>query len=132
LTGGTVCPSTGGEDIFSLLSAEDCEDLISVYLQVQGWVVYPARRRADTLAYEFVLRHRSDLREAVVQVKTGWSAVDLDALPSSVDVAFVLQPNYQYSGNNRKASIIRREDVLDFIAANPHLIPDAVRDWLSS
>jgi hypothetical protein len=132
LTGGTVSPLGGDIDIFSLLSAKDCEDLISVYLQMQGWVVYPAQRRADTLAYEFVLRHRSDFREAVVQVKTGWSAVDLDALPSSVDVAFAFQPNGHYAGKNTRASIIKRKDVLDFVAANPRLVPDAVLAWSSS
>jgi hypothetical protein len=132
LTGGTVSPLSDDIDIFSLLSAKDCEDLISVYLQMQGWVVYPAQRRADTLAYEFVLRHRSDHREAVVQVKTGWSAVDLGTLPPSVDVAFAFQPNGQYTGKNPRALIIKREDVLGFVAANPRLVPDAVLAWSSS
>jgi hypothetical protein len=129
LTGGTLMSPRGNADIFSLLSAKDCEDLISVYLQIQGWIVYPAQRRPDTLAYEFSLRHRSDFREAVVQVKTGWSAVDLGALPSSVDIAFAFQPNDQFTGANPKASIITREEVLDFIAANPRLVPDAVLVW---
>lgn len=129
LTGGTPPPLDPDGDIFSLLSAKDCEDLISVFLQMQGWVVYPAQRRADTLAYEFVLRHRSDFREAVVQVKTGWSAVDLDILPSSVDVAFAFQPNGQYEVENPRGFIIKREDVLNFIATNPRLVPDAVLEW---
>jgi hypothetical protein len=128
-TGGTPPPLDPSDDIFSLLSAKDCEDLISVYLQMQGWVVYPALRRADTLAYEFVLRHRLDFREAVVQVKTGWSVVDLGTLPSSVDAAFAFQPNGQYTGQNSKASLIKREDVLQFIAENPRLVPEAVSAW---
>jgi hypothetical protein len=118
-------------DIFSLLSTTDCEDLISVYLQTLGWVVYPARRRSDTSAYEFVLRHRSDHREAVVQVKTGYSVIDLGAMPSSVDVAFAFQPNDQYTGRNPKAVRIKRDDVLGFIAANPRLVPDAVSEWIT-
>jgi len=116
-------------DIFALISPKDCEDLISVYLQTQGWIVYPARRRSDTLAYEFVLRHRSDFREAVVQVKTGHSVVDLGAVPSSVDVAFAFQPNEQYVGKNPKAVLIKRDDVIDFISTNPRLVPDAVSGW---
>jgi hypothetical protein len=76
-------------------------------LQTRGWVVHPAQRQSDTLAYEFGLRNRQDFREAVVQVKTGWSAVDLSSLPSSVDVAFAFQPNGQYAGQNSKAVITR-------------------------
>ncbi|MGH7073567.1 MAG: hypothetical protein ACREFD_05115 [Stellaceae bacterium] len=129
LTGGTVPPPRADSDIFSLISDKDCEDLISVYLQMQGWVVYPARRRADMPAYEFVLRHRSDSREAVVQVKTGGSTVDLGALPASIDVAFAFQPNGRYAGEHPRASIIKREDVLQFIASNPRLVPDAVLAW---
>jgi len=131
-TGGVPSPPDREVDIFSLLSDKDCEDLISVYLQMKGWVVYPAQHRADTPAYEFVLRHRSDFQEAVVQVKTGWSTIDLGTLPSTMDIAFAFQPNGQYVGENPKASIIKREDVLDFIKSNPFLIPDAVRIWLTS
>jgi hypothetical protein len=129
LTGGPVTSSAADTDIFSLLSAKDCEDLISVYLQMQGWIVFPAQRRPDTLAYEFCLRHRSDFKEAVVQVKTGWSSIDLGALPSSIDIAFAFQPNGQYTGANAKASIIRREEVVDFIGAYPRLVPEAVLAW---
>jgi hypothetical protein len=131
LNGKAIPEAEGGPaDLFSLISSEDCEDLISVYLQAQGWMVYPAQRKADTLAYEFVLRHKSDFREAVVQVKTGWSPVDLSALPPSVDVAFAFQPNAQYQGQNSKAVIISREEILKFVTANPRLIPPTVQLWL--
>jgi hypothetical protein len=129
LNGENVASLGSDVDILSLISAKDCEDLVSVYLQMQGWVVYPTQRRADTLAYEFGLRHRCDLREAVVQVKTGWAAVDLSSLPSSVDVAFAFQANDQWIGENPKAVVIERKQVLDFIAANPRLVPDAVSAW---
>lgn len=89
-------------DMFSLISAKDCEDLISVYLQMQGWIIYAARRRSDTPAYEFVLRHKSNFKEAIVEVKTGRFTIDLGALPSSVDVVFAFQPNGQYVGKIRK------------------------------
>jgi hypothetical protein len=125
-----ACPKSETDDLFSLISSQDCEDLISVYLQWLGWIVYPAQRQADTLAYEFGLRHRHDFREAVVQVKTGWSPVDLGNLPLSVDVAFAFQANDQYVGENSKAVIISREEILNFITANPRLVPSTVQIWL--
>ena len=131
LNGQTAPEKTEGADLFSLISSEDCEDLIYVYLQAMGWIVYPAQRQSDTLAYEFVLRHRQDFREAVVQVKTGWSPVDLNALPLSVDVAFAFQVNGQYSGQHPRAVIINRDDVLRFVDLNPRLVPPAVNIWIS-
>jgi hypothetical protein len=130
LVGEAVSPKSETDDLFSLISSQDCEDLISVYLQWLGWIVYPAQRQADTLAYEFGLRHRHDFREAVVQVKTGWSPVDLGTLPSSVDVAFVFQANGRYIGKHSKAVILGREEVLSFISANPRLVPSTVQIWL--
>ena len=117
-------------DIFSMISSKDCEDLIAVYLQMNGWIVYPTRRQSDMPAYEFVLRHKADYREAVVQVKTGFTPIDLGALPSSVGVAFAFQANEQYIGRNPKAVIIKRDDVLNFISNYARLVPDAVAHWM--
>ena len=131
LTGGTVQPLSANHDIFSLISAEECEDLVYVYLQTQGWIVYPAQRQSDTLAYEFVLCHREDFREAVVQVKTGGAPIDLGSLPSSVDVAFAFQPNGYFMGQNPKAVIIGRDEILRFISTHSKLVPRTILVWMT-
>lgn len=131
LTGGTIEPLSANHDIFSLISAKECEDLVYVYLQMQGWIVYPAQRQSDTLAYEFVLRHRDDFREAVVQVKTGWSPIDLGSLPSSVDVAFAFQPNNYCIGQNPKAIVIGRDEILRFISTHRKLVPSTISIWMT-
>lgn len=129
-SGGSL--ETPGEaqpaDIFSLLSAEDVEDLIFVYLQHLGWIVRPARRRAQTIAYEFTLVDREG-REAVVQVKTGKTPVDLSMLPSSVAVAYAFQPNGIIKGSNPVVQVITREEVLGFMEQHPKLLPGTVQVW---
>lgn len=131
LTGCMIQPLSANYDIFSLISAKECEDLIYVYLQMQGWIVYPAQRQSDTLAYEFVLCHREDFREAVVQVKTGGAPIDLGSLPSSVDVAFAFQPNGYFTGQNPKAVIIERDEILRFISTHSKLVPPNISIWMT-
>lgn len=127
------CP-TVRHDLFGLISAKDCEDLIYVYLQAKGWLVYPSKRNPDTLAYEFALKHRKDHRIAVVQVKTGNAEINLNKLPKSktIDVAFAFQPNDRYRGNNPKAVIITAMEIRRFIKSNPQLLPLPVSVWLAA
>lgn len=127
-------PAAGSaeRDPFSLFSDGDVEDLLYVYLQTQGWLVCPARRRHDTLAYEYVLRHRDDGREAVLQVKTGGTPVDLGSLPDEVGVAFAFQPNGLIRGANSRAEVISRADVLAFARRRPDLLPGTVQAWLGA
>ena len=125
------CP-TVTHDLFDLISAKDCEDLIYVYLQAKGWLVYPSRCNPDTLAYEFALKHRKDHRVAVVQVKTGNAKIDLNRLPKSktIDIAFAFQPNNRYRGSNPKAVIITDLQIRKFVKKNPELLPLSVSVWL--
>jgi len=60
------------KDIFSLLSADDCEDIVGLYIQVKfDYIIIPSSCKDDTLAYEFELIHRQSAEKAVVQVKNG-------------------------------------------------------------
>jgi hypothetical protein len=126
------CPAAE-HDLFNLISPHDCEDLIYVYLQTKGWLVYPTKRSHDTLAYEFVLRHRKDYRTAVVQVKTGHATIDLNRLPKSksVQVVFAFQPNERFKGSNSKVTVVSRAEIMRFVKNNQRLLPLSVSVWLS-
>ncbi|NNB92683.1 hypothetical protein HI113_01990 [Corallococcus exiguus] len=120
-----------GMDIFDLLSSEDVEDVIFVFLQTQGWIVRPSRRRRETIAYEFTMAH-PDGREAVVQVKTGQTKVDLSAMPDTVDVAFAFQPRGLVTGTNVKACIVQPERIMTFMKTSRRLLPGTVQTWLDA
>lgn len=62
-------------DLFALVSPEDCEDIVGLYLQeVHGYRLIPSTRRRDTPKTEFVLRKPGGV--ALVQVKQGDVALD--------------------------------------------------------
>lgn len=119
-----------GEDIFEYLDAEELEDVLFVFLQRSGYVVFPNGRQADTMSYEYVVRDESTGDETLTQVKTGSSPVDLDGLPEDSS-AIVFQPNDRYIGTRRESvRTVARHDLLEFMQREPHLLPDAVRRWM--
>lgn len=120
------------EVVKSLLSSQDLEDLISCYLQRRyGYLVMPGSMRADTPAYEFVLRHPDDGHEAVLQVKSGRSAVPLDALPTDVKKAFVFSPMDTYSGEpGANVEKLLFPDIIDFMSTEPFSLPRRVETWV--
>lgn len=89
------------------------------------------------MAYEFVAKRPSDGKLAIIQVKTGGSPVDLDALGRaadhvSVSVAYGFQPNGHYTGTgSSKTSIIQRSSVIEFMQAHRTLLPAPVNIWMN-
>ncbi len=120
------------EVLVSLLSSQDLEDLVSCYLQRHyGYLVMPGSMRADTLAYEFVLRDPDHGHEAVLQVKSGHSAVSLDTLPADVEKAFVFQPRGKYSGEpGANVTKLRFPDIIEFMRTEPFSLPRRVETWM--
>lgn len=112
-------------DVFALMSAEDCEDLVGLYLQAQlGYSVIPSTCRRDTPGYEFVLIHRETGEEAVVQVKNG--AVDLatGGLRSPGRHVFLFTSRGEYLGpHHEDVTCLSRGDLLSFAASHRARLP---------
>ena len=81
LSGRGVYDLHGNEDnpnLFSLISPDDCEDIVGIYLQeTHGYRLIPSSCKRDTGKTEFVLK-TVDGRRANVQVKQGNLALDVD------------------------------------------------------
>lgn len=119
------------EVVESLLGWRDLEDLIAVYLQDVHELVL-VNRGSSTVGYEYVLRHRKSGRRAVATVKSGGAKVDLDALPidPQVDV-WAYSVNGDCYGSPRKdIRWISTNDLVEFIANRPQVLPDQVERWL--
>jgi hypothetical protein len=132
LAGRNVFPTRKDTyDVFSLLDDQDCEDLIWVYLQMSGFVVFPARRRQDTPTYEYVARHRKDGTKAMVQVKTGNVPLNLEGdWPKDYKV-YLFSPNENYYGKcPANVTPIRRMEILSFMKANREFLPSAISNWI--
>jgi hypothetical protein len=120
-------------DLFSLLDDQDCEDIVYVYLQTRGYIVFPSRRRPDTPAYEYVLVHKAKGYEAIAQVRTGdvEIPVDLASWPQPVSRVYVFSPNEKYKGKPaKKVRLLTRRTVTAFMRSHRRLLPPTVRMWM--
>ena len=126
----------GEADLFGLLSADECEDLVALYLQVElGYCVLPSTAKPSTPAYEFVLRHRESGTKALVQVKSGSESLLVDRYhkaPADIVFLFSARGKYVNRVDESKVKCIEPEEVRHFFFENPALIPERTRRWLEA
>ncbi len=114
------------DDIFSILSSDDCEDLMYFYLQNKyDYILIPSTCKNSTQKYEFTMINKKDGHKAVVQVKNG--NVDLntnDFLNINADIVYLFTTKGKYTGEkSEKVICINREDILNFIETEKILPP---------
>jgi len=120
------------DSIWSLLSDEQVEDLIFLYLQTKDWYVVPNSRKKDTMSYEFYLINKFTLERAIVQAKTGESYINLLDYYNVEDRVFIFQPHDNIRGEIKvNFSIIAKEEMESFIANNEGIIPKNIIKWQS-
>lgn len=118
------------KNVFSFLGSEETEDMVFIYLQEQGWIVIPNSRKADTMSYEFYLVNRKTGEKAIVQVKTGHTALTQD-WKSWKEKVFLFQANGNYSDNPCGDVVcIKPKDIELFMYGNKKLLPSNIVNWL--
>ncbi len=120
-------------DLFALISSEDCEDIVGIYLQEkQGYRLIPSSCRHDTVKTEFVLKTTAG-KQAYVQVKQG-VAINTDKYKydsSNPCEWFLFTTNGQYTGRgDSHVHCLDPDDMRDFALANRELMPDRVRTFI--
>jgi hypothetical protein len=124
-------PSVHRHNIFTYLDAETTEDVIFIYLQLQGWIVFPHSRKVDTMAHEFVAIRRLPPERALVQVKTGNTPLDTASWGAFRERVFLFQANGIYHGTpTRNVAILSPATIEDFIRKNVEIMPGAVQRWV--
>lgn len=114
------------------LGAFDLEDLVGVYLQDQCNLVLTSRAAA-TQGYEYVLRDRDTGRRAVVSVKSGEDAIDLDRLPNDSATTlygYAVKKDGKCVNGPRDIQMIKTDDLVSFIEERKPILPEQVNRWL--
>ena len=115
-------------DIFSFLDSEEAEDLVFLYLQSLGWFVVPNSRKADTLAFEYMVVKPADGSRAQVQVKTGNSELDRDLYRDYSDPVILFQSSGLYVGKpSTNVTCLSRAEIEIFLEASIHWLPARYR-----
>lgn len=119
-------------DIFSLLSSEDCEDLVALYMQVKGYVLLASTCKRSTSAYEFVMRHRGTGEHAAAQVKNGFDDLQVENYASFPGTVFLFTSKGRYLGPvPPNVSCLVPDEMLRFIHEHDSILPDRTKVWLN-
>jgi hypothetical protein len=123
-----VVVANGAQSIYSYLDSETMEDLIFIYLQMQGWVVIPNSRKADTMGFEYVLINRETHERAVAQVKTGNASLNRESWKDFGQRVFLFQANGLYFGEETPSvTCIAPSEIESFMRAERDIMPRVVR-----
>ena len=119
-------------DLFELISSEDCEDLVGIYLQDQGYRVIPSSCKDDTASYEFVLKNSKTGDSAVTQVKQGHVNLRTDNYETFTGNVYLFTSHGNYIGKSLKnVFTISPEDLKVFAFENRHTLSDRLKTWIS-
>lgn len=122
-----VAASGGPSDIFMMFDDKDTEDLVALYLQRKGWVFVPSSRMRDTMGYEYYLVNPSTGETCIVQVKTGFSAIDRNMYSGFTQAVFLFQPNDCYFGSaSTNVREIPKEDLIAFFRTDRAWLPETL------
>lgn len=119
-------------DLFTLLSPSECEDVVGVYLQIEGCILFPSTCKADTRDFEFVLKRKTGCHLAV-QVKQGGEVIHRDA-PQYGDFdgeVFLFQTRDLYDGRaSANVHCLKSSDMMRFCLDQLSLMPPNIVRWV--
>jgi hypothetical protein len=125
------CLPSGKVDLFTVLSPEDCEDLVGVYLQTKGYILFPGTCKNDTKQYEFMLKHRESHHCAGVQVKQGGVVIDPEDYKLFDGTVYLFQTGECYLGSTPSNVVLLRTDEMEkFCMENQDLLPPRIKRWI--
>jgi hypothetical protein len=125
-------PDVDQGSFWRYLSPDECEDAVALYLQKGlGFLVQPSTAKHSTPDIEFLMVHGETGELAGVQVKSGKSIVDREAV-SGLDMkiyAFSVQDPGTKSASDRVIDLSPPE-VEAFLRSNLNALPKTIKHWL--
>lgn len=123
------------DNIFNLISAEDCEDVVGLYLQAKhNYILIPSSCKKDTLNHEYELKNKRDGHNAVVQVKSGKTPIYVESyleLSKSKKVyLFAVSENYIGKSTSSNIITLSNKEIERFLLDYTNLLPEKIQHWI--
>lgn len=119
-------------DIISLISDEDLEDVVVLFLQTErNCVVFASTCKKDTKNVECILASRSDGSRVGVQVKSGSFKPDFNLYSEFEGKVYLFSASGQFDGvPNDRCECISPDAIREFVIANHAIMPGRIQNWL--
>lgn len=94
-----------------------------------GWFVVPNSRKADTMAFEYLVINPKTGERAQSQVKTGDTPLDRDEYSEFPHKVFLFQANERYNGSEQDNVVcIKRKEIEEFLNSASSWLPKIYRE----
>ncbi len=119
-------------DIFSLLSDEDLEDLVGLYLQWKHkYLFQPSSCKRDTPLVEFELVSQDGKIKASASVKSGETPIDMSEFATRTDQVYLFAACERYLGKGKENLMpIPKADLRQFLRDHEAVLPERIRLWI--
>jgi hypothetical protein len=119
-------------DIFSLLSSEDCEDLVALYMQMEGYLLLPSTCKPSTSAYEWVMTHKDSGGRACAQVKNGYDDLDVQEYSTFPGKVYLFTSKGHYLGADaHNVECLSTNQLREFIQNHEAILPERIKVWIA-
>ena len=116
-------------DLYEAAGPDDLEDLVALYLQSLGWLIYPSTAKVSMANYEFVMVNSSTGEKAGVQVKSGGIAHLNQEISDEFDRFFVFLAGQNAAiDHHDRITLIAREMLHDFAREKRDILPERLRN----
>ena len=125
-------PDVSNGNIWNYLSPDECEDAVALYLQkALGFLLQPSTAKHSTPDIEFLMIHRDTGEQVGVQVKSGNSVVNhnaLSALGMKVYAFSIVETASRKS--NPEVVDLSPKKIVAFLRSNVASLPGTLKHWV--
>ena len=127
-------PATAAEPLLlALLSAEDLEDVVALWLQVTvKCAVFTSTCKNDTKDVEGILVTLDEGNRIGFQVKSGESPIDRNKYATFDGKVYLFAASECYLGDHNDSCVyIQPDTIRQFVMANKKIMPGRVQQWIN-
>ena len=122
------------EDFFNFLLAEDLEEIVSLYLQLEkNYLIYTSTNKIDTAKYEFVMISRDGKEKCYTQVKTGNDKLvpeNYINLTENSNKVYLFALNGYEGEDINNVICLKKDEILKFLLNNKKILPNRIKYWM--
>lgn len=122
-------------DFFNFLLAEDLEEIVSLYLQLEkNYLIYTSTNKIDTAKYEFVMISRDGKEKCYTQVKTGNNKLvpeNYINLTENSNKVYLFALNGYEGEDINNVICLKKDEILKFLLNNKKILPNRIKYWMN-
>jgi hypothetical protein len=119
-------------DIFSLMTSDDCEDLISAYLQDQNYSLIASSCKKSTMGIEYALKGRSEGDIIGVQVKKGKVDINGENYKDFPYKVYLFSSHGCVNNENKNVVVLDKNKISIWMSEekNKNKVPPMILNWM--